>query len=68
LAGDYPKACANFAQWNLVKVKSEREWQQCPVSRRRVGVKTKQRYCVSPGLVNRRAAETKLCLSDQIRS
>jgi len=65
-AGDYARACANIGAFTLIRV-TPAQWNACPAEKRRIGSDGVRR-CVSQGLVNRRTAETKLCLADLIRS
>lgn len=65
-AGDYARACSSLGAYTLIRV-TPSQWQACPAEKRRLG-KDGVKRCVSQGLVNRRAAETRLCLSDLVRS
>ncbi len=62
-AGNYAAACAAVSStYILIRTPTQKAWDACPQPRRRIG-SNKVRYCVSPGLLNRRRAESTLCLN-----
>lgn len=59
--GDYRAACQALMSWNKVKQPRFGEWRCAPA--KRVISSKGERYCITDGLTNRRAAERDMCLS-----